>query len=276
MKSNPNDFDDPQLERDMQAFCESELLASERTLASTGDCPDPREILALSRGEIHAAKRREAVAKHLLFCTECSDRNLSLLFQGEPDVAVLPPDSIHQGQSPQTPDPASPVPMRVAPPKVMPWPRWVAAAAILIATGLGIFGVDGPPLSEGFTHVRVTDGYGLETRSVHRLLVGEARKVSVAATSSGVVALGRASATGFHWEPIEDGRLTASIADGEELVLPIDHAVELQSDEDWMLVEFAEGSNAAPVIDQALLGRLLRGEVPAGVTLSRVRFRVDP
>jgi len=273
MKSNPNDFDDPQLERDMQAFCESELLASERTLASTGDCPDPREILALSRGEIRAAWRKEAVAKHLLFCTACSDRNLSLLLQEESSEDDLPAEQSRPigASAPARLDPAP-----AARPAVIPWPRWVAAAAILIVTSLGIAGFDGGPANTGFSHVRVTDGYGLETRSVHRLQAGEARKVSIAATTAGVVALGRASATGFAWEPVDRGQLTANIADGEELVLPIDHAVELQTGEDWLLVEFAERVASDHVIDQALLGRLLRGEVPDGVTLSRVRFRLDP
>lgn len=270
MKSNPNDFRDPQLGRDMQAYCESELLASERTLAKSGDCPDPREILALARGDIHLPWRREAMAKHLLFCSACSDRNLSLLFGEETELVTAPADTV------LGPGRTEAVGAENARPPRVHWRRLGAAAAILLSTAIGMSGSGRVAVERPFVDVRVTDGYGLETRSVHRLRAGEARKVSIEATASGVVALGRASSSDFSWEPIEAGHWTTRTAEGEELILPMDHAVVLDEDEDWLLVEFAEGAAALDAsLDQAFLARLLRGERPDGVTVTRVRFRLD-
>lgn len=293
MKSIPNDFDDPRLERLLQTYRESDRASLERSLASTAECPDPRELIALERGEITAPWRRESLASHLIHCDRCAEVNLSALLAD----SVAEVDARVEADAPASVEPREvlrPAPLlRAAPDRpiaatLVATPgsglaasgrgrlrrvvaRYAAAAALLVGATLTFATWDPASPEPGLAAVRVTDPYGLETRNVHELRVGESRRVAVVAERGGRLALATASATGAAWRFVDGSERLLAVDAGDEVLLPIDAALPVEAAEDWLVVRF--DVDATPnTLDAELLGRLLRGERFAGVEVVRRRF----
>src|SRR5262245_56085824 len=78
MPEIPDHPDDP-VEHLIQASALTGLWAEERSFAASGDCPERAELLDLEQGRIRDAKHRERLARHLVTCPHCLERNLGIL-----------------------------------------------------------------------------------------------------------------------------------------------------------------------------------------------------
>lgn len=244
--------EDAEPEIDVRAFLASELLATERRLATSGECPDAAEVDLLARGEIRHAWRREALARHMLFCRRCLDQNLVRLAAGRG-----PERSLAAGAAPG---------MR----SIRPLAR-VAAAAVLVIAAVFFFSTPDRVVERGLVATRVTDAHGLETRNVHVLEPGDPRRLLVEVARPGYLGLLRATARGGAWEPVEGDALLLRSDGAEEVLLPLDHAVPVEGPEDWIVVRLDDPIEPAAL--KELAPRLLAGERPGGVEVARHRFR---
>ncbi len=247
--SRPDDSN-PQLERLLGGYARSELRSIEREIASFSPCPAPEELRALEAGRIEDGNLRSALARHLVACPRCLDRNVALLAPrqaGEAGVR-LPTAPVVAGR--------------------VGWIRAGTALAAAVLLGLAIsLHHDGGSATPGALHgAYLVDEHGLELRYIPPPESRHRRRVLIHAASSGVVALARLSADGVRIEPIEGANLTTAVVADEEVVLPLDHSIHLDDAEDWLVLrrETPRADVARPptaIELEAIAVRLARGEL---------------
>ena len=245
MKSIPNDSHDPVREPMFDAYRASDFLARERHAASGGECPDPRELRDLVDGRIDAPWRREALARHIVYCSRCADRNLTQLLADGAET-----EAAHQDAP--TPTIVRRRPMRLT--------HVAAAAGMLVAAVLGE-SLSTPPVPPAVGGVYITGESGLEPRTAE--LDTTQRRAMVAVDRGGYLALARLFTDRATWEAVEGDRLATPVVPGEEVMLPLDRSLPVSERQDWLIVHLGDAATEAEL--SAWLPRLVRGESVDGV-----------
>lgn len=208
-------------------YRESDLRRSESQLAALGECPEPADLDALRRGTIQSAEKRTALARHVIACPRCADRNLTLLAS---DVEI-------QQMSNGT---------RVRRMAIVA----AAAAAVVLVTWIALR-PGGPPLSPALGQVLLVDAAGREMRDAEPPRVGDNRRALVVVARTGFASLVRlASENGDATiEPVDAAARWAAVTAGEEVLLPLDRAVSISRAETWIVVLADK-----PLVDDELIG----------------------
>ncbi|MFG0320466.1 MAG: hypothetical protein ACF8XB_24555 [Planctomycetota bacterium JB042] len=251
---------DPELELRIRASREAPARVRDAWLAAAGDCPAEEDLTRLADGRLVDAERRRELGRHLVSCPRCADRNLGHLLAADAAAGATPPLRSVGGDLGR----ALPGPIRPA----ARAGRWAAAAAILLATvvGLGTAERTTPALDGAW----LVDPYGFELRSLPAEPVG--RRVLVRASADGVLALVRRSASDVGVERLDGPHEQLPVAAGEEVVLPLRRALEVPAAEDWLVLHLESPVSDAEL--RALARRAVVGERPAGVNV--LRFAVAP
>lgn len=221
------DFDpDDSVERLIASAKDSAHWAEERLFARDADCPTPEELRDFERARIADDSRRRRLARHIVACPRCLDRNLSVFGAAE---------SIDAPVSPALPAPVSSMPVTLS---RRPRVAWLAAAAALLLTVGFLNGVAVPTDPARLGGVFATDADGFEMRSgaetPEAVLVE--RRVAVEVASSGWVALGRFTKSGIEPLAVSGASLAAPVTANEEVLLPLDRALPCEPGETWFVL----------------------------------------
>ena len=257
--SDPVDEADRQIDASFRAVVRSALHSESRAfdaaLAADGECPTAEDVAFLDAGQIVDPARREALARHLVSCPRCLEANLA---------ALLVPVCGGTGRSSG--------PLRVVKTTGVPTlATWAAAAALLLCAYFAQ-SPTGSATNSALGGTWLVDPYGLEMRSAPRAPVG--RRVLLQAKRGGFVALvrlstGATAGTGpTVVEPVDDTHVTVAVTSGDELILPLDHAIAVPTSEDWLVLWLDMRLDAAGL--EALATRVARGARPTGVEAQRL------
>lgn len=258
------DFDpDDSVERLIASAKGSAQWAEERSLAQNADCPAPEELRDLERGLIGDPSLRRKLARHLVACPRCFERNLEL-FSKLQQLVVSPLETAGVAE-PVASLPVSRRPIR--------WRAVLAAAAALFVT-IGLLRVPvTSPAPSRLVGIFPTDSHGFEMRSAPAPIEPEFvdRRVAVEVGASGFVALGRFTASGIEPMEVERTALATVVTAGEEVLLPLDRAVASAIGETWLVV-FANTEPSAAELG-TWMSRLASGYAEEGVEARRVVVR---
>lgn len=246
MNASPHDQVDPEIERMLAQLRASELFETERWLAQTSDCPDPSELLLLARGEV-AGPRKESLARHLLACPRCLETNLEVLSRPQVPVAVAPVSTVRS----------------------RPRLSLLAAAAALMIAAL-MLGEAFRPGVRGPSGAFLVDAYGLETRGVEQGADASRRRLLVVTEDAGYCSLARLRGTGSAAtaEAVDGAAFSTKVAQREEVVLPLDRALDVAGPETWLAIFSSAPLDAKQV--EAIAERAAKGSVDAGVAVTRI------
>lgn len=222
------DFDpDDSVERLIASAKDSRFWAEERFFAQQADCPTAEEIAGLERGLPRDASLRRKLARHLVACPRCLERNFAAV--GGAVIAIDfetgPPESV-----------VAPSPVRIA---RRPRTLWLLAAAgsLLLTVSLmrSAIGTANPPRLRG---VFATDANGFEMRSGGDATGSDAveRRVAVEIASDGWLSLGRMTEGGVEPVVVDGDAFATPVTAGEEVLLPLDHAVACPPGETWLVL----------------------------------------
>lgn len=243
---------DDVLESVIAAAGKSRAFALERELAATADCPTEGELRELARGALDDRSRRQALARHLITCPDCLDRNLEVLGR---EAAITRVTESSFASRPLA------VSLRV-----------LAAAAVLAISTVALRLPD--PRSEvaPIASVRGTDAFGFEDRNGGVADDVALRRTVVQAGSDGFLALAILDGTAAQRVAIDGPRYSLGVRSGEEVLLPLDRALPCRKGDVWIVI------HSASAIDDAQLARALpalsRGYEVAGFRAQRVVPRV--
>jgi hypothetical protein len=252
--SRPDDSN-PQLERLLAGYAGSELRSIERAFAAASPCPAAEELRRLDGGLIHDAERRFALARHLLACPRCLERNLAFLAPDEERLATAAP--VRSG-----------------------WMLFgkALAAALLIGVAIGLHTSGREPAASPFHGAYLVDSFGLELREIPDAAgpsTRSERRVLVEPRRGGIVALARLTASGVKIEPIDGDKLVTTIDASHELVLPLHGAVEIERAEHWLVLYSSSRTDGARSIPSEaelrdIAVQLARGYLVSGWSATRV------
>lgn len=243
LHSIPEPTLDPAFLALVRAAGDSPERARDAALAAAGDCPAPEDVVRLQQGRLADEHRRRALARHLVSCPRCGGSNLGALLRAE---------NVRDG-SPATAGRT----LRSA-----GLARVAAAAALLLA---GLVGVRSGLEAERLAGAWPVDAYGLELRQAPA--EPSSRRVLVRAEADGHLALVRRSATAIRIEAVEGTARTVPVRKGEEVVLPLDRALEIPAAEDWLVLHLSSPPTDAAL--EALAVEVVRGAHPTGVDVLR-------
>lgn len=259
------DFDpDDSVERLIASAKGSAQWAEERSLAQDADCPAPEELRDLERGLIGDPSRRRKLARHLVVCPRCFERNLAL-FSKLQQLVVTPLETVGVAEPVASLPRVSRRPIR--------WSAFLAAAAALFVTVSLLRVPVTSPTPSRLVGIFPTDSHGFEMRSASVPNAPELvdRRVAVEVGANGFVALGRFTPNGIEPMEVERTALATVVSAGEEVLLPLDRAVPSALGETWLVV-FAESEPSAAEL-RDWMNRLASGYAQDGVEAQRIIVR---
>lgn len=227
----------------------SRMFAFERELAAAADCPTEFELRELARGAIEVKTRRVALARHLVTCPNCLERNL----------AVLGNESHAEFSQPagQATGPAR----RLA-------PRLFLATAALVLCAVWLRSGVGPAPASPIASARGTDRYGFEDRSSGEFDDVVPRRTVVEMKRGGSLALAVLEGTTARLENVDGAKRTVAVRSGEEVLLPLDRALLCKKGDVWLVIHSDLAIDEARLADA--LPELARGYEVTGFTATRV------
>lgn len=243
---------DEVLESVIAAAGKSRTFALERELAASADCPTEVELRELARGSLDNRSRRQALARHLVTCPSCLERNLEVLGR---EAAF--------GQAPASPLAGRPLAVSL---------RMLAAAAILAISTIALRLPDPRSEESPIASVRGTDAFGFEDRNGGVTDAVAMRRTVVQASNDGFLALAVLDGPKAELIAIDGPRHSLGVRSGEEVLLPLDRALPCRKGDVWLVI------HSATAIDDAQLGKalpdLVRGYEVSGLRAQRVVPRV--
>jgi hypothetical protein len=259
--------DDP-VERLIESVSRSREWAEQRSLALGGGCPTLEELADHAAGRLPAGRHRRLLAQHIVACPHCFERNLAQLARlgaEEPNVAAAPPRS----SSPNV------IPLQRGAFRLAPA---IAAAAVLLlgcALLLGRIGGDVSSFVSGAAlgGLHPADENGFETRNGGGAVRPDVlpRRVVAEIERDGFVALGRFAGAEIRVERVSGAATMAAVVAGEEVLLPLDRALECAIGETWLVIHGDRELSPSDV--SGVMTRLAKGYQVDGFSAERITLR---